>query len=174
MRTLVKRMSSLKLLKVQIVIGTIIMALALVGLPVSILFIDPALFAEPMMLIVIGCGMLFFGLAGFLCFVRPYLLFRKTPEILVETDDEFLYIHGNKEAKIRLSEIEYVNIYPNLPFIFSGEFISEMIIHACSEKYGDIELDIDGFGSYKLRFVSQVERTTDELLAYIQAAMDRS
>ena len=76
MRTLVKRMSSLKLLKVQIVIGTIIMALSLVGLPVSILFIDPALFAEPMMLIVIGCGMLFFGFAGFLCFVRPYLLYR--------------------------------------------------------------------------------------------------
>lgn len=174
MKTLVKKMSSLKLLKVEIVIGTIIMAVALIGLPVSILVIAPSLFAEPLALVVIGGGMLFFGLVGYFCFVRPYLLYRRTPDVQVETDDEFLYIHGKKEAKIPLSEIEYVNIYPNLPFIFSGEFLSEMIVHAFSEQYGDIELDIDGFGSYKLRFVSQVEKTTDDLLAYIQAAMDRS
>ena len=48
-----------------------------------------------------------------------------------------------------------------------------MVIQLFSESYGTLELDIDGFGTYKLRFVSQVEDTADELIAFLQGVMNQ-
>ena len=48
-------------------------------------------------------GILFFRSDGHLRFVRPYCLYLKLPEIQAEYDDEFLYIHAKKEAKIPLA-----------------------------------------------------------------------
>jgi hypothetical protein len=36
-----------------------------------------------------------------------------------------------------------------------------------SEKYGDLSLNVPGYGSYRLRFVSNVKATADELLAFL-------
>ena len=93
--------------------------------------------------------------------------------MLVETDGEFLYIHGKKEAKIPLSELTYATADAQLPFLFQKEFVEDMVIQLFSESYGTLELDIDGFGTYKLRFVSQVEDTADELIAFLQGVMNR-
>ena len=115
--------------------------------------------------------MLFFGAVGYLIFVRPYFLYQKTPDVQVEADDEFLYIHSKKEVKIPLSQIEEITVFPELPFIYHRSFLREMIIHQFSEQYGSIDLEIANFGSYKFRFVPQVEATSDELYKFLRKAM---
>ena len=109
MKTLVKKMSSLKLLKVELIGGTIFSAIAMIGLPVGLFCVAPMLLAEPLAWGIVLCGMLFFGLVGYGLFVHPYRLYLKLPEIQAEYDDEFLYIHSKKEAKIPLAEITYVH-----------------------------------------------------------------
>ena len=172
MKILVKKMSTLGLLKVHLILGTVIMAIAFIGLPVGVLFIDPMLFTEPTALFIIAGGMLFFGSVGYFIYVLPYLLYQKTPDVQVEADDEFLYIHTiKKEAKIPLAEIEEITVFPDLPFIYHKSFLREMIIHQFSEQYGNIDLDIANFGSFKFRFVPQVEKTSDELYKFLRNAM---
>ena len=97
--------------------------------------------------------MLFFGLVVYGIFVRPYRLYLKLPDVQLENDDEFLYIHSQKEAKIPLADLTYVHITAELPFLLHESFLREILIHLCSDEYGRIDLDIDGFGSYKLYFV---------------------
>jgi hypothetical protein len=172
MKILVKKMSRLGLLKVHLILGTVIMAVAFIGLPVGVLFIDPMLFTEPTALFIIAGGMLFFGSVGYFIYVRPYLLYQKTPDVQVEADDEFLYIHTiKKEAKIPLAEIEDITVFPDLPFIYHRSFLREMIIHEFSEQYGNIDLDIANFGSFKFRFVPQVEATSDTLFQFLRETM---
>lgn len=172
MKILVKKMSTLGLLKVHLILGTVIMAIAFIGLPVGVLFIDPMLFTEPTALAIIAGGMLFFGSVGYFIYVRPYLLYQKTPDVQVEADDEFLYIHTiKKEAKIPLAEIEDITVFPDLPFVYQRSFLREMIIHEFSEQYGDIELEIANFGSFKLRFVTRVETTSDTLFQFLRETM---
>ena len=165
-------MSTLGLLRVHLVLGAVIMAVAFIGLPIGILFVDVTLFTEPTALAIIAGGMLFFGSVGYFIFVRPYLLYQKTPDVQVEADDEFLYIHTiKKEAKIPLSEIDDITVYPHLPFLYHKSFLREMIIHAFSEQYGDIELEIANFGCYKFRFVTQVQDTSDRLFQFLRETM---
>ena len=171
MKVLVRKMSTLGLLRAHLVLGALIMAVAFIGLPISILYIDATLFTEPTALAIIAGGMLFFGSVGYFIFVRPYFLYQKTPAVQVEADEEFLYIHSKKEVKIPLSEIEEITVYPDLPFIYHKSFLREMIIHMFSENYGDIELDIANFGSYKFRFVPQVQDTSDKLYQFLREAM---
>ena len=78
MKVLVRKMSSLGLLKMHLIRGTVIMAVAFIGLPVGILCIDPMLFTEPTALAIIAGGMLFFGSVGYFMYVRPYFLYQKT------------------------------------------------------------------------------------------------
>lgn len=171
MRVLVRKMSTLGLLKVHLVLGAVIMAVSMIGLPISILFIDATLYTEPTALVIILGGMLFFGSVGYFIFVRPYFLYQKTPDVQVEADDQFLYIHSKKEVKIPLSEIEDITVFPELPFIYHGSFLREMIIHQFSEQYGSIDLEIANFGSYKFRFVPQVETTSDQLFNFLRETM---
>ena len=174
MKTLVRKIKNPIFLKIEFITGAIMMAAALVALPVGILIADASLLANPYLLGVVLAGMLFFGLVGYFCILRPYLLYRKYPEVQVETDGEYLYIHANKEAKIPLSSIEEITSYPHLPFAFQQEFFRWVLLHLLSEEYGDIDFEIYGYGEYKLRFVSHVTETVNELTRYIDQAMNAS
>ena len=174
MNVLVKKMSSLKLLKVELIFGTIFSALAMIGIPVSIFCIAPDLLKVPLAWGIVLGIMLFFGLVGYGLFVRPYRLYLRLPEIQAEYDDEFLYIHGKKEAKIPLSEITYVNITAELPFLLHESFLREILIHLCSDEYGRIDLDIDGFGSYKLYFVPHAKDMESKLFSFFDGVMNNT
>ena len=172
MRILVRKMSSLGLLKVEIIIGTIIMAAAVIGLPLGIALTDITLMSNPYVLGVVGIGMLLFSLVGYFIFIRPYILYRKLPAVQVETDGEFLYIHSKKEAKIPLLSLESATVYVELPYILQKEFLSEFIIHIFSEHYGTVILEIPGYGKFKMRFVSNAEDTADNLIRFIKDTLD--
>ena len=60
----------------------------------------------------------------------------------------------------------------HLPFIYSSEFIAVLMIHLFSDKYGDLSIDVPGHGCYKLRFVSHVEDAADDLLRFINSAIN--
>ena len=172
MKTLVRKMSDLKLLKVELIVGTAFSAIALIGLPILLFCAVPELLTEPLAWVIVLIGMLFFGAVGYLLFVRPYRLYLKLPQIQVEYDDEFLYIHGKKEVKIPLAEITYVHITAELPFLLHESFLREILIHFCSEEYGRIDLDIDGFGSYKLYFVPYAKDMESELFKFFDGVMN--
>ena len=117
--------------------------------------------------------MLMFGLFAYFLFIRPYFIYRKSPDVLAETDGEYLYLYGKKQAKIPLSELEGASVFVSLPFLYSKEFIAVLMIHLFSEQYGDLTLDVPGYGSYKLRFVSNVRETADELLTFLNESVNR-
>ena len=174
MNVLVRKMSKLGLLKVELVFGMVFMAVAMIGLPVSIFCLVPDLLAEPIAWVVVLSGAFFFGFVGWLVFVRPYRIYHKLPEVQLEHDGEFLYIHGKKEAKIPLSELTYVHISADLPFIMQEGFLREILIHLYSEEYGNVSLDIEGFGGYKLRFVPHAKNVESELLDFFNKAMNNT
>ena len=89
MRTIIKKMNSFGILKVQMIIGAIVMFAAMIVLPVSIMWGDPSLILNPYILGVVIIGMLMFGGFAYFLFIRPYLVYRKLPEVLVETDGEY-------------------------------------------------------------------------------------
>ena len=174
MNVLVKKMSSLKLLKVELIFETIFSAIAMIGIPVSIFCIAPDLLKEPLAWGIALGIMLFFGLVGYGLFVRPYRLYLKLPDVQLEYDDEFLYIHSKKEAKIPLADLTYVHIIAELPFLLHESFLREILIHLCSDEYGRIDLDIDGFGSYKLYFVPHAEDMESELLRFFGGVINNT
>lgn len=174
MNVLVRKMSNLKLLKVELILGSIFSSVAMIGIPISIFCLAPDLLREPLAWGIVLLVMLFFASVGYFLFVRPYRIYLKLPDVQAEYDDEFLYIHGKKEAKIPLAELTYVNITAELPFIFHQSFLREMIIHFCSDEYGNIDLDIDGFGNYKLRFVPHAEAMESELLRFFNGVMNNT
>ena len=174
MKTLVKKMSSLKILKVELIGGAIFSAVALIGIPISIFCVAPELLTEPLAWGIVLIVALFFGLVGYGLFVHPYRLYLRLPEVQAEYDDEFLYIHSKKEAKIPLSEITYVNITAELPFLLHESFLREILIHFCSDEYGRIDLDIDGFGSYKLYFVPHAKDMESELFRFFDGVMNNT
>ena len=174
MKTLVKKMSSLKLLKVEFIAGTVFSAIAMIGIPISIFCLAPDLLREPLAWGIALGTVLFFGLVGYGLFVRPYRLYLKLPDVQLEHDDEFLYIHSKKEAKIPLAELTYVRITAELPFLLHESFLREILIHLCSDEYGKIDLDIEGFGSYKLYFVPHAEDMESELLGFFNGVMNNT
>lgn len=167
MKILVKKVANPVLLKLELILGVIIMAAAMIVLPVGVISIDVNLILNGYVLGVVLVGELFFGLVGYCIFIRPFLLHRKLPEIQAETDGEFLYIHSKKQAKIPLAELNQATIYVELPYLIQKEFISEFLIHLCTEKYGKLILEIPGFGTYKMYFVSYVQDTADNLIRFI-------
>ena len=172
MKILIKKMNKFGILKFQMIVGAIIMVAAMIALPVGIAFGGGAsLIMNPYVLGVVVIGMLMFGSYTYFLFIRPCMVYRKLPEVLAETDGEYLYIHGKKEAKIPLSAFEGAMVTYHLPFIYSKEFIAVLMIHLFSEKYGDLDLDVPGYGSYKLRFVSNVHETADELRAFLNESL---
>lgn len=174
MKILVKKMESFGILTAQLVIGAIVMVAAVVALPVAIALGDPTLLLNPYVLGTVLVGMIALSLAAYFLFVRPFFIYRKTPTVLVEADDEYLYIHGKKEAKIPLFDLDGASTFVHFPFLYSNEFLAVLLTHLLSEKYGDLDLDIPGYGSYKLRFVSNVKATAEELIAFINEAINNA
>ena len=169
MRVLIRKMNGLGLLKLELIIGALIMAAAVIGLPAGIMSIDIALMANPYGLGVVLIGILMFGSVGFFCFVRPYILYRKLPEVLAETDGEFLYIHAKKEAKIPLADLSDAYVRIELPYLLQKEFLAEFIIHIFSEEYGNVVLEMPGKGTYRMRFVAHAKDAANELRYFINA-----
>ena len=64
MKTLVKKMGSLKLLKVEFIFGIVFSSIAMIGIPVSIFCVAPDLLREPLAWGIAFGVMLFFGLVG--------------------------------------------------------------------------------------------------------------
>ena len=172
MNVLVRKMASLKILKVELIAGTIFSAVAMIGIPISLFCVAPDLLREPLAWGIALGIMLFFGLVGYGLFVHPYRLYLRLPEVQMEYDDEFLYIHSKKEAKIPLADLTYVHITAELPFLLHESFLREILIHLCSDEYGRIDLDIDGYGSYKLYFVPYAKDMEGKLLRFFNDAMN--
>ena len=170
MKILVRKMTRFGILKVQMIAGAIVMLAAMILMPVSITSIDPALFLEPLVLGIIGAGVLMFGAFAYFLFIRPFFLYRKLPDVLAETDGEYIYIHGTKEAKIPLAAFDGAVITYQLPFIYSKEFFAMLLTHLFSEKYGDLVIDVPEYGSYRLRFVAEVYAASEDLIAFLTEA----
>ena len=168
MKVLVKKMEKLGLLKfVNIFYAVIMIALAFV-IPVTVIIIDVTLMTNPTVIGLTVIGLLFYGVIGYLVFIRPFAVYRQLPDVLVETDGEFLYIHGKKEAKIPINEIDYAEVDTDIPYIFQPGFLREFIIHIFSSNYGTIILEIENFGRFKMPFVADAEDVSDELIGFIR------
>lgn len=174
MKVLARKMSSLKLLRLELISGTVFSVIAMIGIPVSIFCVAPTLLSEPLAWGISFGILLFFGLVGYGLFIRPYRLYFKLPDVQLECDDEFLYIHSKKEAKIPLADLAYVHITAELPFLLHGSFLREMLIHLFSEEYGKIALDIEGFGSYKLYFIPHAKDMENDLLRFFEGVMNNT
>ena len=167
MKTLVTKMDKLGLLKfVLIYYAVIYIALALV-MPVTIVILDPTLFLNPTILAIVIGAVLFFGLIGYFTFIRPYFVYKKLPNVLAETDGEYVYFHGKKEAKISLNDLSYCYMDVDVPHIFHPGFLREFIIHKFSSDYGTIVLSIPSYGTVKMQFVANAQTVSNELLNYI-------
>ena len=167
MQVLVKKMSSLGILVVQMVVGAIIMVAAMIGLPAAIAIQDISLLLNPYVLGVVIIGMLMFGSFAYFLFIRPYFIYRKSPNVLAETDGEYVYLYGKKNAKIPLSAFTRAVVTYHLPFLYSKEFVAGVLTYFFSENYGDLSIDVPGHRSYRLRFVSNVRKTADELVDFL-------
>ena len=167
MEVLVTKMEKLGLLRfVLIYYAVIYIALALV-LPVTVIILDPSLFLNPTILAMVIAAVLFFGLIGYFTFIRPYFVYKKLPQVLAETDGEYVYFHGKKEAKISLVDLSYCYMDVDVPHIFQHGFIREFIIHKFSSDYGSIVLDIPSYGKIKMQFVANAHEVGMQLLDYI-------
>ena len=167
MKVLVSKMDELGLLRfVLIYYAVIYIALALV-LPVTVIVLDPSLFLNPTILCIVIIAVLFFGMIGYFTFIRPYIVYHKLPDVLAESDGEFVYFHGKKEAKISLNDLSYCYMDVDVPHIFHPGFLREFIIHKFSSDYGTIVLNVPSYGTVKLQFVANAEEVGKELLNYI-------
>ena len=172
MKVLIKKMSKLRLLAVELVLGILLMVAAAVGLPWGVASIDEALLSEPYVLGVVIAGILMFCALGYFCFIRQFVLYRKYPEVQAEMDSEFLYIHtAKKQAKIPIAALENTFIHVELPFLFHKDLVRELIVHLFSEEYGHIHLEVPGFGKYKLRFVPHAWEAKNQLESVLSQAL---
>ena len=167
MKILVKKMKAFGILKLQLILGALLMVAVVIVLPVSIAVQDASLLLNPYLLGVVLIGMLMFGLFAYFLFMRPFFIYRKSPEVLAETDGEYVYLHGKKPAKIPLAAFDGAVVTYQLPFIYSNEFVAVLLVHLFSDQYGDLILDVPEYGSYKLHFVGKVMATADKFLNYL-------
>ena len=172
MNILVKKMNSFGILRVQMVLGAIIMIAAMVVPPVGIAMTDASLLMNPYVLGVIIIGMLMFGAFAYFLFIRPYFIYRKSPSVLAETDGKYVYLYGKKKAKIPLSAFSGAVVTYHLPFFYSKELIAGLLTYFLSENYGDLSLDIPGYGCYRLRFVAKVQATANQLTSFLRTAVN--
>ena len=167
MKVLVTKMEKMGLLRfVLIYYAVIYIALALI-LPVTVIILDPSLLLNPTILGIVIIAVLFFGMIGYFTFIRPYIVYNKLPKVLAESDGEFVYFHGKKEAKISLNDLSYCYMDVDVPHIFHPGFLREFIIHKFSSDYGTIVLNVPSYGTVKLQFVANAQDVAKQLLDYI-------
>ena len=172
MNILIRKISRPGLLKVQLIVGVLVMFAAAAMLPVSVAQVDIALLLNPFVIGVVGFGMLAFVLVAYFCLIRPYIVYRRFPNVQAETDGKNLYIHANKEACIPLSALTRATVRVEMPYLLQKEFLREFIIHTFSEEYGTVVLEIPGYGTYKMRYVSHARNSANELLRFLNVVMN--
>ena len=137
------------------------------AIPVTMMIIDITLMTNPTIIGLSIADILFFGLLGYFTFIRPYVVYRKLPQVLAETDGEFLYIHGKKEAKIPLADLNYAEVDVNVPYLFHPGFLRELIIHIFSSNYGTVSLEVPNYGKFKMPFVANAEEVANGLVFFV-------
>ena len=167
MKVLVKKMEKLGLLRLVLIFYAIIMIALGFAIPITMIAIDITLMVNPTILALSIIDVLFFGSLGYFTFIRPYVIYRKLPKVLVETDDEFLYIHSIKEAKIPLTELKDAEVYVHVPYLFQPGFLREFIIFIFSYNYGDVFLEVPNYGKFKMPFIANAEDAAHELGRFI-------
>lgn len=160
MRPIAKTTGVKFILVAEHIIGYITILLVTVGIPVGLsVTVTPEVLQEPMYWLVIGGFALFMDLGAWLLLVRPYLLYRKLPEVQAEADEKYLYIHGKKEAKIPLTELEGASFF-GIPQNF--------LVITLGGGYGTFTIETPNHGNFKLRFVDAVKDAPDRLAAHCQ------
>jgi hypothetical protein len=167
MKVLVSKMENLGFLKVSLIFYCVLTVLLALVLPVTICVIDITLMANPVILGLIIGVIVVYGLPGYFYFAHPFVVYHKLPKVLAETDGEFVYFHGKKEAKISLNDLSYCYMDVDVPRIFHPGFLREFIIHKFSSDYGSITLNVPNHGTVKMQFVANAEEVGKELLNYI-------
>lgn len=170
MRVFVRKMSSMGLLKFRLIISSVLMTAAMIVPPVGIAFIDITILSNPYVWLVFAGVILFFGAIEYFFCIRPFLIYRSLPDVLAETDGEYLYIHTKKEAKIPLSEIDMATVYVDLPYSLVNKevLLLDFVAHLGSENYGTVILELPGHGNYKMRFAAEAEDAGDELIGFFK------
>ena len=171
MKVLVRKMEKMGLLRFVLIFYSILMIALALALPVTIMVIDITLMTNPTVLGLSIIDILFFGLLGYFTFIRPYATYRKLPQVLAETDGEFLYIHGKKEAKIPLTELSDAEVDVHVPYLFQPGFLREVIIYIFSSNYGDVFLKVPGYGRFKMPFVANAEEVAGELAYFVSGKL---
>jgi hypothetical protein len=172
MKVLVRKMDKLGLLRFVLIYYAVIYIVLALVLPVTIAVLDFTLFANPTILCMCITALLFFGTIGYFSFIRPYIIYQRLPQVLAETDGEFVYFHGKKEAKISLNDLSYCYMNVNVPYIFQHGFIREFVIHKFSSNYGSIVLNVPNHGTIKMPFVANAEDVGGALINYINRNSD--
>lgn len=172
MNILIRKISKPGLLLVELIFGVLLMGAAAALLPVAIAQVDVSLLLNPLVFGIVATGMLFFILVAYFCLIRPFIVYRRFPEVQAETDGKNLYIHANKEACIPLAKLTRATVRVELPYILQKEFLREFIIHLFSEEYGTIVLEIPGYGTYKMRYVARARAAANELTRFFNVVMN--
>lgn len=154
MKILAKKTKHLSAFVFRLIWGMFMSAAVVVVLPVSLLVADSSLFENLTFTSIIFAIMIVFGLISWFFYIKPYLIYRKMPEIQAETDGEYLYIHTDKEAKIAFADMDGAYFDADVPTMVTKEFF---VIHLLSERYGNVIIDIPNYGEYKLYYVADAE-----------------
>ena len=164
MIAIARKTSQTSLFVLDLIIGMIMMAAAVVVAPAGLFYLDSSLFEDMTFTAIIFAISFIFALVGYFMFVRPYLIYRKMPEIQAETDGEYLYIHSKTEAKIPLCAMEDAEIDTDTPNYVGREFI----IHMLSERYGNVIIDVPQYGKYKLYYVANAQNVASEIISLVE------
>lgn len=165
MNIIATKAKNVTVLIIRLVIGALISAAAVIGIPIAAVVYELS-FTDPYVAGILLAIMAGFALVGYFCFMRPYIIYRKTPDIQAETDGEYLYLHGKKEAKIPLAELKDAYINDETPNINTSDFL----IHLLSERYGHVVIEDYKHGNYKLWFVSEAKAAATTIIRLVEGA----
>lgn len=168
MKIIARKIKKNLVLKLYLAVGIVMMVAALIVLPIAVFSTDVSLLKNGFVWGFVLIEMLAFGLVGWFCFLNPFLLFRRLPEVQAETDGTYLYIHSTKEAKIPLADMEGAYLDMETPYIMTHEFI----LHLVSEQYGKVIIKVPGYGKYKLYYISGAAEVPDMIAAFAEKSIN--
>lgn len=151
MEVVARKSQKMGLVIIQFIVGILLTGVGFIIIPIVLFGSDPEAVKDPFIWLVALICMAFFGLVGYFADIRQLILFKKSPDVQAETDGEYLYIHGKKEAKIPLVDMKDAELDSVEPYVMSHEFI----VHLFSERYGKVIIKVPNYGKYKLYFISE-------------------
>lgn len=168
MKVIARKTKYMTVLTLELILGAVMMAVSVIGVPIGMAYTDINLLLNPYGLGLTLAIMIGFTLVGYFSFVRPYQIYCKMPEVQAETDGTYLYLHGKKEAKIPLCDMEGAYIDSHLPNIMSSDFL----VHLLSEQYGHIIIEVPNYGKYKLYFISRAQDAASVIIALADSRLN--